>query len=157
MNTPNLSFVGPVLLTVATDVEHLRCDLVVGLEAAGIVQPDPKWMARFEHHVRLSMRQGEADHDADLAVGEFMLWLGHRLHLGHGMLIEPTFVQGIADLVTDLVDRGLVRIVQLGDTVPPVIPGVPTIRIDHTALHDDPARCVRIDVLDHLGTTAVVA
>lgn len=155
MSTPSFAFVGPVLLVLGDEVAHLRGGLTAGLAAAGIVQPEADWMARFERHVELAVRQGATEGDADLAVGEVVLWLGQRLHLGHGMVLDPSFVQARRELFHDLVDRGLVVVVGLVDSQGPRGDDVPTIQIDPAALRDDPGHYVRTEVLDRVGHAEV--
>lgn len=147
-------FVGPAILALADDVSSCRADLVAGLEAAGIRQPDPDWMARFHRHVDLAVRQGVDEDDDDLAVGEFMLWLGHQLHLGHGMLVELAFVRAHPGLFSALDGRGLVRVVQLTASPEQVLPSFAFLAVDTAAVHADPGAWVRWELLDRLDSAS---
>lgn len=154
MTTPSSPFVGPAILALADDVASARADLVAGLEAAGIRQPDPAWLARFHRHVDLAVRQGIDEDDADLVVGEFMLWLGHQLHLGHGMVVDLAFVRAYRDLFDDLEDRGLVRVVQLTAAPDQVLASFACLAVDTAELLEDPGRWVRWELLDRLDAAS---
>lgn len=150
MTTPSLASVGPVLLVLADDAQDLRSAVTAGLDACGVVQPDPDWMARFRRHLELASRQGDAADDPDLAVGECMLWLGQRLHLGHGMLLDESFVTTHRPMFDRLVDQGLLRLVVLCVSPAGALDGMPAIRVDAVALRADPPQWVRTGILDRL-------
>ncbi|MEE8602943.1 hypothetical protein [Euzebya tangerina] len=150
MTTSSTVVAGPALLVVAEDLAPAWQPLSEALASVGIVQPDSEWMERFLRHVRLAKRQQEQSSTPGLVTGELMMWLGHQLHLGHGMLLDA---RAITDLSSDLAaaaDSGMIEVAVLTNSPEDHASGFPLLSVDILALAETPAQTVRHGIMDQL-------